>query len=124
MHGNTTVGVEYHYSHRRNGNEQVEKVILLAYAQPLGFQPVHHGVEHVHDSVGLGLPDLGESAAEILCAYQIHTVGYPAHWQDYFAVIPYCNNRDDSKKSCADGENELMDGHRRGQLSLYFSMRL
>lgn len=71
-HGYAVVPVEHYYAHRRCFYEQVEKVVLLAYAQALALEAFHHVVEHVDDAVGLGLSDMAQAAAEILFPQQIY----------------------------------------------------
>ncbi len=51
-------------------------MILLTQLQPLVFQAVHHAVEHIDYAVGLTLVYVGKTAAEILFAKQVHTVGH------------------------------------------------
>ena len=65
--------------HRRGIDEQVEEVILLAKAQTLVLQLVHHAVEDAHQPVGFVLADRTETAAEILLTQQVHTIANDVH---------------------------------------------
>ena len=49
-------------------------MVLLPDMQTLVFQLIHHAVKHLHHTIGVRLPHLSQSGAEILLFQQIHAV--------------------------------------------------
>lgn len=68
------VEIAYRYPHGRCFDEQRHEVSLLLLPEPFGLHGVHETVEQVHHFVGVALPCVAQTAAEILLAQEVDTV--------------------------------------------------